>query len=72
MNHPNPTCGRPSKGVGRGQLDGALYKSIKKKKKNRKICLTLQLCVFNELLARRQKWWPKQHSSLTAGAQQYE
>jgi hypothetical protein len=29
MNHPNPTRGRPSKGVGRRLLGGVLHKSIK-------------------------------------------
>jgi hypothetical protein len=42
MNHPNLTHGRPSEGVGRGQLCKVLYKSIKK----REINLIVLLLVF--------------------------
>jgi hypothetical protein len=66
MNRPNPIHGRPSAGVGQGLLGGVLYKSIKQQ---RNLFNSTAHLVFNELLASRQKWWPKRHPSLTAGAQ---
>jgi hypothetical protein len=66
MNRPNLMRGRPSEGVGRGLLCGVLQKSIKYQRY--KLNSTANL-VFDELLARRQKWWPKRHPSLTTGTQ---
>jgi hypothetical protein len=57
--------GRPSKGVGQGLLGGVLYKSIKKQRNQFNYTAHL---VFDDLLARRQKWLRKWHPSLTAGA----
>jgi hypothetical protein len=66
MNRPNPMHGRPSAGVSQGLLGGVLYKSIKYQTN---LFNSTAHLVFDESLARSQKWWPKRLPPLTAGAQ---
>jgi hypothetical protein len=63
---PDPMQGTSLEGAGQECLGLVLYKLIEKLLNSFNSMVT---CVFDESLARRQKWWPKQHPSSTAGAQ---